>query len=63
MSQWLERGDAKRLHLEQRPSYALDLNLDEGIWQYLKRVELGHGCYTDLDQLDQEVIRAKERLR
>ena len=33
---------AKRIRLEQLPSYAPDLNPDEGIWQYLKRYELGN---------------------
>ncbi len=36
---FLKRGAAKRLHLEQLPGYAPDLNPDEGIWNYLKRVE------------------------
>jgi hypothetical protein len=45
---FLKRGAAKRLHLEQLPGYAPDLNLDEGIWNYLKRVELGKlFCHVD----------------
>ncbi|HEY6409905.1 MAG TPA: hypothetical protein VIY29_20805, partial [Ktedonobacteraceae bacterium] len=40
-----------------------DLNPDEGTWQYLKRVELGNVCCTDLDYLSHKVIRARERLR
>jgi transposase len=60
---FLKRGAAKRLHLEQLPGYAPDLNPAEGIWNYLKRVELGNVCCCDLDQLYQEIIRAKERLR
>jgi transposase len=60
---FLTAGAAKRIHLEQLPGYAPDLNPDEGIWQYLKRVELGNRCCTDLDHLYQEVIRARERLR
>ena len=39
---FLKRGAAKRLHLEQLPGYAPDLNPDEGIWNSLKRVELGN---------------------
>ena len=50
-------------HLEQLPGYAPDLNPDEGIWNYLKRVELGNVCCSDFDQLYREIIRAKERLR
>ena len=44
-------------------SYAPDLNPDEGIWNYLKRVELGNVCCCDLDQLQRKLIQAKERLR
>src|SRR5579875_2946333 len=54
---------SKRAHLEQLPGYAPDLNPDEGIWQYLKRVEMGNLCCRDLDHLSQELIRARERLR
>ena len=46
---FLKRGAAKRLHLEQLPGYAPDLNPDEGIWNYLKRVELGNVCCANLD--------------
>jgi transposase len=35
----LKRGATKRLHPEQLPGYAPELNPDEGIWNYLKRVE------------------------
>ena len=60
---FLKRGAAKRLHLEQLPGYAPDLNPDEGIWNYLKRVELGNVCCSDLNQLQRKLIQAKERLR
>ena len=60
---FLKRGAAKRLHLEQLPGYAPDLNPDEGIWNYLKRVELGNVCCANLDQLQRKLIQAKERLR
>ena len=60
---FLKRGAAKRLHLEQFPGYAPDLNPDEGIWNYLKRVELGNVCCTDLTDLSTQLIRARERLR
>jgi transposase len=63
IKEFLKRGAAKRLHLEQLPSYAPDLNPDEGIWNYLKRVELGNVCCSDLDPLERHLIRAKERLR
>jgi transposase len=60
---YLARGAAKRLHLEQLPGYAPDLNPDEGIWNYLKRVELANVCCCDLYELRTQVIRARERLR
>jgi transposase len=60
---FLKRGAAKRLHLEQLPGYAPDLNPDEGIWNYLKGVELGNVCCRDLDQLHRKLIQARERLR
>jgi transposase len=60
---FLTRGAAKRLHLERLPGYAPDLNPDEGIWNYLKRVELKNRCCRDLPELHREVRRAAERLR
>jgi len=54
---------ARRLHLEQLPAYAPELNPDEGIWNYLKRVELGNQCCHDLAELTTVLRRAKERLR
>ncbi len=63
IKEFLKKGAAKRLHLEQLPGSAPDLNPDEGIWNYLKRVELGNVCCTDLNDLQRQLIRAKERLR
>jgi transposase len=60
---FLKRGAAKRLHLERLPGYAPDLNPDEGIWSYLKRVELGNVCCRDLSELRAVLIRARERVR
>jgi transposase len=60
---FLARGAAKRVHLERLPGYAPDLNPDEGIWNYLKRVELKNRCCRDLAELHLELRRAKERLR
>ena len=42
---------------------APDLNPDEGIWQYLKRVELRNLSCENLDHLRCELRKAKERLR
>jgi transposase len=60
---FLACGAAKRIHLEQLPGYAPDLNPDEGIWNYLKRRELANVCCRTLQDLEQELIRARERLR
>jgi transposase len=60
---FLKRGAARRLWLEPLPGYAPDLNPDEGIWNYLKRVELGNVCCPDLATLQLELIRAREPLR
>ena len=43
---FLAGGAAKRLHLEQLPPYAPDLNPVEGLWNYLRRVELGNVCWS-----------------
>ena len=37
---FLSAGAAARIHLQRLPGYAPDLNPEEGIWRYLKRVEL-----------------------
>lgn len=60
---FLRAGAARRLHLEQLPGYAPELNPDEGIWNYLKRVELGNLCCPTLADLALALRRAKERLR
>jgi transposase len=60
---FLRQGAAKRLRLEQLLGYAPELNPDEGIWNYLKRVELANVCCSDLTALVLALRRAKERLR
>ena len=60
---FLAAGAAARLRLEQLPSYAPDLNPDEGIWQLLKRVELRNVCCRDLPHLRQVLTAAAKRLR
>lgn len=60
---FLRQGAAKRIHLEQLPPYAPDLNPDEGIWRYLKRVELRNVCCRDLHELRYELRKAFARLR
>ena len=60
---FLAQGGAARLYLAQLPAYAPELNPDEGIWQYLKRVELRHMCCDDLAELRLELRLATARLR
>lgn len=60
---FLTKGAAVRLQLVQLPSYAPDLNPDEGVWNHLKRVELKNRCCQDLDELRWELGLAIRRLR
>lgn len=52
-----------RIHLEQLPGYAPELNPKEGIWHYLKNVGMKNLCCQHLDMLRVELRKAKERLR
>ena len=58
----LAQGAARRLRLEQLPGYAPELNPDEGVWRYLKRVELKNVVCADLEHLRREFWAAVERL-
>jgi transposase len=49
--------------LEQLPAYAPELNPDEGVWNYLKRVELQNVICQHLGQLSYELGKAIKRLR
>lgn len=60
---FLAQGGTERLHLERLPGYAPDLNPDEGIWRYLKGVELRNLCARDLSHLHHELRKAAARLR
>jgi transposase len=48
---FLAEGGAADIHLERLPAYAPELNPVEGIWRYLKQVELRNVCCADLDEL------------
>jgi transposase len=61
--EFLAAGGAARIYLEQLPAYAPELNPDEGIWGYLKQVELRNVSCDDLPELHQELRRAVARLR
>ncbi len=60
---FLTQGAAARVHLERLPAYAPDLNPDEGIWHYLKHVELRNLCCRDLSELRQALRAATKCLR
>lgn len=63
LKEFLKDGAAARVRLEQLPSYAPELNPDEGIWKHLKHVELKNVCCRSLSELRKELRKAKERLR
>ena len=60
---FLTKGGAKRIHLERLPAYAPELNPQEGVWNLLKRVELRNVCCLEVQQVETQLRRAKERLR
>ena len=51
-----------RLTIEHFPSYAPDLNPDEGVWSLAKR-ELANSCPDDVDELMDDVIRSIDNIR
>jgi transposase len=60
---FLAQGGAARIWLEQLPAYAPELNPEEGIWNYLKRVELRNVCCDDLAEFRLELRLATARVR
>ena len=60
---FLAQGAAVRLDLEELPSYAPDLNPDEGVWHYLKHIELGNVSCHNLAELRHVLCLATARLR
>jgi transposase len=60
---FLAQGAAADIRIVRLPGYAPDLNPIEGIWQYLKYVELKNLCCHDLDELWYELRKAIARLR
>jgi transposase len=60
---YLAEGGARRLLLEPLPGYAPDTNPDQGVWRYLKWVELRNRCCHDRPELTAEFRRATARLR
>ena len=63
VTDFLAAGGAARIRLERLPAYAPELNPDEGIWRYLKHVELRNRCCPTLWHLRGELRNAAARLR
>lgn len=63
VKEFLASGGAERIRLEPLPGYAPDLNPDEGIWNYLKRVELRNVRCSNMGELRQVLRLAVARLR
>jgi len=60
---FLSSRSARGLQLERLPAYPPDLNPAEGIWQYLKNVELRNLCCDNTGHLHRELTQALVRLR
>jgi transposase len=54
---------AKRLLLVLQPTYSPELNADEQVWSYLKRVELKNTCNRNVKELKPKVIAGMEKLK
>jgi transposase len=63
VKRFLADGGATRIQLLALPGYAPDLNPDEGVWRWLKRVALGNVCCETLAELRYELRLAFARLR
>ena len=51
-----------RLHIEYFPSYAPQLNPDEGVWAQAKR-ELANSCPRDVDERMEDILRSIDGIR
>ncbi len=60
---FLAAGAARWLELERLPAYAPELNPDEGVWHYLKGVELKNVACPHLGHLRMALRKATDRLR
>ena len=63
VKEYLSKGAGHRIHLEQLPGYAPELKPGEGIWNYLKRVELKNLSCQSLSHLNYELPKATDCLR
>jgi transposase len=59
---YLAAGAAKRIHLEQLPGYAPELNPTEWVWSYLKIADLANVACDFLSEWDVIIQKAKKRM-
>jgi transposase len=52
----------RRLHIEHFPSYAPQLNPDQGVWSLAKRA-LANSCPNDVDELMEDILGTIEVIR
>jgi transposase len=60
---YLADGAAKRIHLEQLPGYAPDLNPAEWVWSYLKLADLANIACDHLPDLEVLIKNSKRRMQ
>jgi len=60
---FLDNGWSEYIHLERFPTYAPELNPDEGVWRHLKQVELTNLCCLNFQHLCMELDLAIRRMR
>jgi transposase len=60
---YLADGAAKRIHLEQLPGYAPDLNPTEWVWSYLKLADLANIACDHLQDLEVLIKNSKRRMQ
>jgi transposase len=60
---YLADGAAKRIHLEQLPGYAPDLNPTEWVWSYLKLADLANIACDHLHDLEVLIKNSKRRMQ
>ena len=51
-----------RLSIEYFPSYAPELNPDEGVWSLAKR-DIANSCPKNVDELMEDILRSIERIK
>jgi transposase len=63
IKQFLRDGAAEWLLLERLPSYAPELNPDEGVWSHLKYTEMRNWCAQNLKQLEEKAKEILEAIK